>query len=182
VRTGRRRKDNKGLLPIVREPNGQKARPTTVEQIQAAAREREQREKMVVLSQPHRRGSTSQLAESHLGRFCEANHLRRELYDSGLEYGAMVRRWVKAKGGPLPDNIEGNGSGIPDSETVNRWEQRIIEMESAIVRAGGHKRAIYSLCVIEEKPSLFVSKDYIIKGLLALAIECGRLDIRDNAR
>ena len=99
-RAGRRRK----LGP--REPNGR------LKRILAADRDRNVgiAEMVTVLSQPHRRGDTSQLVESPLGRFTLRHRLDRPYYDAGIEYGAMVRHFHAAKG--VPSIIsEGSGSG-----------------------------------------------------------------------
>jgi hypothetical protein len=182
ARRGRPRKEANALLPPTREPNGRVARLTTVEQIAMAERVRQQREMAVVLAQPHRKGSNSQLAESVLGRFCEKHKLRRELYDAGVEYGAMRRRWAKYKDAPMADRIQGNGMGIPEDEDAKRWNEWISRMNLAIVRDKGALMAIIDMTQHEKEPSRFVPYNYIINGLLALAIECGRLDIRDKAR
>jgi hypothetical protein len=165
-----------------REPNGRGQRLTTVEQIAKAERERAQKEQAVVLAQPHRMGSTSQMAESVLGRFCEKHRLHHALYDAGLEYGAMRRRWAKYMNAPMADRIQGNGMGIPEDEDAKRWNEWISRMNLAIVREKGALQAIIDMAQHEKEPSRFVPYNYIINGLLALAIECGRLDIRDKAR
>lgn len=182
ARRGRPRKDATALLPPGRERDGRLARLTTVEQIAMAERERQQREMSVVLAQPHRQGNNSQLAESVLGRFCEKHRLRREIYDAGVEYGAMRRRWAKYKDAPMADRIQGNGTGIPEDEDAKRWNEWISRMNLAIVREKGALQAIIDITQHETEPSRFVPYNYIINGLLALAIECGRLDIRDKAR
>ena len=183
MRPGRKRKDKGGLLPPPREPNGQPRRLTTVEQIALAERDRAMREQQVVLAQPHRKGSTSQLAESPLGRFCEANHLRRELYDSGVEYGAMKRRWANYWNAPMADRIQGAGrGGLPIDEDARRWREWIEKAERAIVREHGDLRAIQQLCVHELPVASWIGKSYIIQGLLSLAIELGHIDPKARAR
>lgn len=182
ARRGRPRKDANALLPPNRENGGRVQRLTTVEQIALAERQRQQREMSVVLAQPHRQGNNSQLSESVLGRFCQQHRLRRELYDSGVEYGAMKRRWAKYWDAPMADRIEGAGSGLPTDEDAQRWRQWIDKAEAAIVREHGDLRAIQAMCVHERSPSAWTGRAYVINGLLALAIEIGRLDIRDKAR
>ena len=158
-------------------------RLTTVEQIALAERARQQREMSVVLSQPHRRGNNSQLSESVLGRFCQQHRLRQELYDSGIEFGAMKRRWAKYWDAPMPDRIEGASRvGMTDDEDAERWREWIERAEKAIVRANGDLRAIVEMCVHERMPPRWVGRTFVINGLLALAVEIGRLDIRDKAR
>lgn len=163
-------------MPPNRENGGRVQRLTTVEQIALAELHRQQKEMAVVLSQPHRNGSNSQLAESVLGRFCEKHRLRRELYDAGIEYGAMRRRWAKYKDAPMQDRIQGSGMGIPEDEDANRWNEWISRMNLAIVREKGALAAIIDMTQHEKEPSRFVGHTFIINGLLALAIECGRLD------
>jgi hypothetical protein len=182
LRTGRKRKDNKSIVPPTREQNGRLARLTTVEQIAMAERERQQKEMAVVLAQPHRQGNAGQLAECHLGRFCEKHRLRRELFDAGLEYAGMKRRWLCYHGARFPERITGNGFAVATDEDAARWKKRIEEMEHAIVRGHGALRAIEDLCIYDQQPSMFVHNVFIIKGLLALAIECGRLDAKALAR
>lgn len=182
ARRGRPRKDATALLPPGREPNGRTQRLTTVQQMELAAEAKRQREMSVVLSQPHRRGNTSQLSESVLGRFCQQNRLRRELYDSGLEFGAMVRRYDKYWDAPMADRIQGSGSGLPDDADKDRWKAFIEKAEKAIVDAHGDLSAIRAMCVDEKPPSRWTGRSYIIKGLFALAVEIGRLGIRDKPR
>ena len=167
----------------MRENGGRVQRLTTVEQIALAERARAQREMSVVLAQPHRQGNNSQLSESVLGRFCQQNRLRRELYDSGVEYGAMKRRWAKYWDAPMPDRIEGSsGIGLPTDEDAERWRKWIDKAEQAIIKAHGDLRAIQQMCIHERSPSVWTGRTYVINGLLALAIEIGRLDIKDKAR
>lgn len=182
ARRGRPRKDQAAIVPPSRERDGRIQRLTTVEQIALAERERQQREMAVVLAQPHRRGSQSQLAESVLGRFCEKHRLRRELFDAGIEYGAMRRRWAKYKDAPMQDKIQGSGMGIPEDEDAKRWNEWISRMNLAIVREKGALAAIIDMTQHEKEPSRFVGHTFIINGLLALAIEAGRLDPKAKAR
>lgn len=183
ARRGRPRKDATALMPPIRENGGRVQRLTTVEQIALAEKARAQREMSVVLAQPHRQGNNSQLSESVLGRFCQQHRLRRELYDAGIEYGAMKRRWVRYWDAPLPDSVPGAALyKLPDDEDAERWRKWIEKAEAAIVREHGDLRAIQAMCVHERTPSAWTGRAYVINGLLALAIEIGRLDAKATPR
>lgn len=99
-RVGRKRKFGH------REPNGRLSRMLEAE--------RDRRlmagETMTVMMQPHRRGDNRRELESPLGRFVLRNKLREELYDTGIEYGGIVRQFYAAKGIPQPSS-DGGGSG-----------------------------------------------------------------------
>jgi hypothetical protein len=107
MRCGRKRKNG------VRTANGDLKRPTVDERAQAQQMA-ENIEKLTVLAQPHRRGDLSQLTESPLGRLVLHGGLRRELYDAGIEYGGMVRRFYAAAGIPQPvsDGHPTTGAGV----------------------------------------------------------------------
>jgi hypothetical protein len=56
----------------------------------------------VALAQPHRRGNRDPFLESPLGRFVLAQELPRIVYDSALDYAALVRRSFAVAGIPQP--------------------------------------------------------------------------------
>jgi hypothetical protein len=75
-----------------REPSGRLRR------LQKVERDRLDGEKSVVLRQQHRQGDSDQLRESPLGRFVLRRHMRREIYDAGVEFGCLVRFFLRARG------------------------------------------------------------------------------------
>ena len=125
ARVGRKRKFGP------REPNGRLQRMIDVD--------RERRilagETITVLLQPHRRGEISQLAESPLGRFCLRHKLRQELYDTGIEYGGIVRQFYAAKGIPQPSS-DGGGSGRGVSpEKAIKLKEELERLEKPLKRS-----------------------------------------------
>ena len=144
------------ISPKPREKNGRPQRPTKA-QIEAAQRALEEREKSVVLAQPHRRGNTDQKCGWPLGEFAIANKARigwdEALYDAGNEYSSIVRRWRLAKG--LPDPSAGRGVGVgseADPDYIAKLESRWNEAEDFVRYKGGIKPylAIRSLCADHE--------------------------------
>lgn len=156
-------------------PSG-KLKAPTLAQMTAAQKSVADAEKLVALAQPHRRGNTSDLCGSALGRFCLAQALRRECYDAGLEYGMLKSKWRAAWGAPSDVRMGGSGRDI-DMEVVRGWGTRITEMEAAMTRAGG----VAGLGWVEEIAvnDRGIVLPYAIRlthaALLALAVECGRL-------
>jgi len=125
MRPGRKRKFGH------REPNGR------LQRIVAAERDQRLRagETFTVMMQPHRRGDNSQLSESPLGRFCLRNKLRSELYDTGIEYGGLVRQFFAAKGIPQPSS-DGGGSGRGVSpEKAIKLKEELERLEKPIKRS-----------------------------------------------
>jgi hypothetical protein len=147
MKTGRPRKSG-----VDRYPCG-KAKKPTLEQLAAAQRAAMEVEMQVVLAQPHRRGNRSQLAESPLGRFCEAHRCPREYFDAGEDYGAMKRRWRAAVGAPMIDRLGGNGGDI-ESETVRKWAELIKAWERAMLDGGGYLGRLSVISLIMDRPTI----------------------------
>jgi hypothetical protein len=68
-------------------------RKSRLEQIADAEQATRDAAILTVLSQPHRRGQRSQLAENPLGRFCLTHGLDRALYDAAEAYGNLRQKW-----------------------------------------------------------------------------------------
>jgi len=124
TRAGRKRKFGP------REPNGRLSR--------MLAAERERRliagETITVMMQPHRRGDNRRELESPLGRFVLRNKLRDELYDTGIEYGGLVRQFYAAKGIPQPSS-DGGGSGRGVSpEKAIKLKEELDRLEKPLKR------------------------------------------------
>jgi len=175
----------------VRTASGALKKPTKEERANAQ-RAAEESEMIVVLRQPHRLGSRSQRRISALGRFIEDNKLRDELFLAGEQYAATRRKWLAAKGAPLPDKLGGNGGDIPD-ELVQRWKAEIDRAEDGVcacsellhdpyVNGISALGCITYLC-FEDKdlPGPAYHRD-TIAGLMALAVALGRLDLRELAK
>lgn len=125
TRPGRKRKVGH------REPNGRLQRMLDVD--------RERRllagETITVLMQPHRRGDTDPRRESPLGRFCLRNKLGREMYDTGIEYGGLVRQFFAAKGIPQPSSDGGGtGRGVSPEKAV-KLKEELERLEKPIKRS-----------------------------------------------
>ena len=161
ARIGRKRK----LGP--REPTGR------LKRLLAADRDRNITvDQLIVLSQPHRLGDNEQLLESPLGRLVMRNKLRREMYDSGIEYGGLVREFYAAKGIPQPTS-DGGGSGRGVSEEkAQKLKEELHRLEGPLKRLSifgfsalrsltVHEREIHSLL----EPSA-ISTLYLLAQLL----------------
>jgi hypothetical protein len=151
---------------------------TTVAQIEAAERAREEHEMAVVLAQPHRCGSRSQARATALGRFVEDNKLRSEFITAGEHYASLRRKWAAAKGAPMPDRLGGSGADIP-ADVVARWGDQIFALEAAMLRAG-----VSALGAVEwlayqglDLPRNTPKQD-AIDGLMALAVEMQLIDAK----
>ena len=163
------------ISPPRREPNGRRSRPTTKADIEAAQRASEEREKAVVLAQPHRKGSTDQKCGWPLGEFALANRARpnwdEALYHAGNEYSALVRRWRLAKGIPDPSAGRGSGGSIDcDPDVVARLEAQWRSAESYVKFWGGNTEhaVIRKLCADHEELPVELH-GYGMRGLRLLA-------------
>ena len=146
MRAGRKRKSG------TRTACGDIKRPSLEERAQAQQLA-DNVEKLVVLAQPHRRGDISQLTESPLGRLVLRGGLRRELYDSGIEYGGMVRRFYAAAGIPQPvrDGHPTTGAGVDPKAAVElRKALDSLERSMRGVSLDGY-RAVRTLAVHERE-------------------------------
>lgn len=129
-----------------------------------------------VLSQPHRRGDSSELRESALGRFVLDYECGRECYEAGLDYFRLVYKWRRAKGIQnlvYLDEVVGVGDGDLDGESVEQWFARIKECEFALRRAGMSGFRAANAMILEDAPPS-VSIHPVKRALLSLAIEMGR--------
>lgn len=131
-----------------RQPNGQLSRSKAVTGARSKIAEQEN---VVALRQPHRRGDADQLRECPLGRLLLRRRLRRELYDAGIEYGKLIRRYFAAKGIPLATN-EGDyqtGPGAPPS-AIHDLEIKVDLYERRLKAVSGvGLRAVQTLAVYE---------------------------------
>lgn len=169
-------------MPPERHPCGQrkkKIKPRTIEQIAEAQRAAEESEMIVVLSQPHRRGNRSQLAENPLGRFCLEHKLNRALYDAAEAYIGLRRKWAAVWDSPMPDRLGGlGGSGYdPDMEDIHKWEKLLNEWEREMLREGKFlgRLSVYSLMFDRPEPTVKIYPTLTIRALYALAVMQGRL-------
>lgn len=172
ARAGRKRKDGR------REASGRLQRPTLA-QIAAAQKSAQDVEKIVVLAQPHRRGSHDPLTESALGRFVIRLGLERRLHDAGQEYATLRRKWLAAWSAPLPDTIQGSGGDIP-LETLQGWRARLNECEDAMMRCGVAAQGwvIALACDGQDMPQGHPSERATADALFALAVELGMIAAR----
>ena len=160
-----------GLKPAMNTP--------TLQEI-ADARDRARRETeaetmATALAQPHRRGNPEPWLGSALGRFCHFQRVRRELYDAGLEYGAIIRRWRSAKGIPSDERHGTGGCGDgPSAATVAGWERQIAACEKELWTTRGMDayRAVRQLVLFDADLPEIDNKPAII-GLQAIARALG---------
>jgi hypothetical protein len=182
TRPGRKRKSL-----ARREPNGRIQRPT-MQQLTALAIAREDREKVVVLDQPHRRGDTSQLRESALGRFVLDHYadarMARSVYDAGLAFADVVRRWRAARGVPAIDRAGGGlSTGVgPSAATVARWWAQICAVDTRLTYEVSPValRAVRHL-VIDERDAPWLDPRIVKLGLGIVAEEMGKISARRSA-
>ena len=162
------------IRPTPRFPCGKKRPAQRIADAQKAAEESEMR---VVLAQPHRRGSRSQLAECPLGRFCLEHKLDRELFDAGEAYATLKRRWLAAWDTPLPDRLGGSGGDI-DKETLDRWRELITAWEGAMLDAGGYHGRLTVIALAFDRVQVKVYPIEAKAALTALARFQGRIQGR----
>lgn len=163
-----------------RSPNGRLRQPTKAER-EAAAKTKEQEAMQTVLAQPHRRGNTSQLCASALGRFCLRMKLQPALYEAGQEYAGLIRRWRSAKGVPDPEitGALGNGTG-PTPEKVREWTAEILRIETNMLRSSREWYfAVRSVCIDNVDPDA-TNEGFGVEGLMELARLTGWIDWRDR--
>lgn len=167
---GRPRKDGE------RYPSGQLKRPSTLEQIEQAERQRADAEKLVVLSQPHRRGEQSQLAGSALGRFILRYKLRYECYDAAEQWATIKRKWLSAMGAKLEIKVHGTGADIP-LELVNSWRDQDYEAQQAMLRYGGPSGLLSVTWMAFDDFEFAPGADPQLaqRALLALAVQMGKV-------
>lgn len=119
------------------------------------------REKQVVLAQPHRQGRLSELRESALGRFVEDYQCGIECYNGGVQYMLLVYKWRLASGISVPiwvrEEFGGTGSLMDANslanfaDTVRNWNLTIKGCERVLSLAGhpvsmAARRMIFDNC------------------------------------
>lgn len=167
---------------VVREANGRPQRPSLA-QIEAADKRARLVETAQAAGQPHRVGWPNprdpKLA-SALGRFSIRHKLRDELYDAGIAYADLTRRWRAAWGVPDPTHSDSLGGGLGPSEaTVARWWKDIEAIENALRRKSPtHYLAARHLC-IDDGDLPDDARAVAIEALMVLAEETGR-DVQDH--
>jgi hypothetical protein len=179
-----------GILPATKWRNGRVRHSRAAKQIEQHQKSVEEAEMRVVLAQPHRRGSRSQLRENALGRFIEDNRLRMALYNAGREYGALKSKWRAAKGAPMPDRLGGSGADI-DAAIVIAWGRTIVRCEDAVMscrsidpRAYGPAALGYVewlCCDGKDFPQNGDWRDATC-GMLVLAVELGTIEQKEVDR
>ena len=169
AQAGRKRKSG------LREPNGRLQRATTVDGLNALADAARRKQQSVVLRQPHRRGEDSPLAENPLGRLCLRRRLRREMFEAGMNYAAIVACWRGAKGVPMATG-RGTGKGSADGPSdlvVQRWQRQMLEIERAVTRHGLEALLVLRTLVLDEAEAGIERDEIAIVALKAAAVELG---------
>jgi hypothetical protein len=159
-----------------------------MQQLNALAIAREDREKVVVLDQPHRRGDTSQLRESALGRFVLDHYsdarMARSVYDAGLAFADVVRRWRAARGVPSDVQLCAGLSTHegPSAATVARWWAQICAVDTRLTYEVSPValRAVRHL-VIDERDAPWLDPRIVKLGLGIVAEEMGKISARRQA-
>jgi hypothetical protein len=155
--------------------SGDLKRGTTLAQMAAVEMARLNREKLVVLSQPHRRGEGSQLAESPLGRLILTTGLREECFEAATTYAATKRKYLTSWGARFLTTIRGSGNDTV-METIHRWRDETTAAESAMARAAGDKAAgLVDNLALHEIDATPRDVERLKRALLALAVHQGRL-------
>lgn len=131
---------------------GGKLKKPTLDQIKEADAAKRRENKLFVANQPHRRDLPepfSDRAASALGRFCMIYRVGDELYQAGIAYADLTRRWRGAWGCPDPNHSESIGSGLgPSDATVAAWWRQIKGIEKALrARSMTHYAAARHLCI-----------------------------------
>lgn len=159
-----------------RYPSGQLKRPSTVQQIEQAERDKADAEKVVVLAQPHRRGEQSQLAGSALGRFVLRHKLRSECYDAAEQWATIKRKWLSAMGAKLEVKIHGTGADIP-MELVNSWRDQDFDAQQAMLRYGGPDGLLSVTWMAFDDFEFAAGADPQLaqRALMALAVQMGKI-------
>lgn len=127
----------------------------------------------VALSQPHRRGDLSPMAESALGRLCKANGWHWTCFDAGTTYGDNIRRLRLAEGFYVP-SIMPSSFGEPvtpeqrDLYRVRVWKADC-ELKSIKLRLPA---IMVSLCY-DDREQDASSFGIIGGGLVKLALHYG---------
>lgn len=156
-------------------------RPTAQER-EAARKRSLQLEQLTVLRQPHRRGEIHQFAESPLGRLVLRLKLHDSIYDAGLEYGTLVRRYYAAAG--IPQVIRGAAPGPTtggvDPKIAVETRRRLFQIERPLRRMPGFAAMrVLTVNEMEIDPGL---DEAAAKVLFELAVELKNLPRDPRAR
>jgi hypothetical protein len=178
-RPGRKRK------MAQRFPSGELRKPTTLAQLQQMQITRDEAQKVVVLSQPHRRGDTSQLRACPLGSFILDNcdkEARQTFYDAAQEYASIVRRWRAARGIPTTVRVgEGGMLGQGPSETtVRAWWDQIRTVENRLVYSGSANLLNTMRRLVIDEVEVRAAPDAIKRGLWIIAAALDRIDAKQH--
>ena len=137
-------------------------------------------EKLLVLSQPHRKGNPSQLCESPLGQLILRRGLRPELFEAGREYARLINSYRMSICAPksrpaipkialMDGGMAGSPRPDPEPEQVMRLMRFIGKVELPL---NGSKALLRDLC-LEERPLPPNAEDDAIAGLLEVAVTFG---------
>lgn len=166
------------IMPARREPNGRPQRESTAQERQnEISRAQADAEIALVRSQPHRRGETSRLAESALGRFVLLYKLDEALYAAGMEYARIRGMWLSAMGAPRDERHGGSGGDLP-MELVWQWRDNVAEWRKEMARVGGKNGAAsveYMVCDNMDFAGHMFETSPTIASLTALAKAMGRI-------
>lgn len=163
-----------------RYPNGRIKTQSNLERMAEAERARSDVERATVLSQPHRRGEASQLAESAIGRFVLKNRIRHECYEAAEIYASVKMKWLSAMGARIQYSGDpGTGADIP-MELVHAWRDQTFGAESMMVRYASPDGclSVTRMAVHRDEFAPGASRRSAIRALMALAVFFGKVDAR----
>jgi hypothetical protein len=127
------------ISPPHREPNGRRQR-STQDELNEINRAKAEAEQSLVLSQPHRKGDASPMAESPIGRFITQFAMERELYGAAVEYARIRGMWLSVIRAPRIEHHDGSGGDVSE-ELEHKWRDDTAEWRRAMVAAGGEPGA-----------------------------------------
>jgi hypothetical protein len=129
-----------------------------------------------VLAQPHRRGETSQKAESAFGRFCLRNRLGEPAWLAGEEYREAVQRFRILKG--IPGSTAHGQRGEAGGEVTAAQVDAAYNLQKSLTKVMYDKTAtgFYAMwgMAVEGEDSPPVDK-WAIDAVAALATHLGYL-------
>ena len=141
-------------------------------------------ETVQVLSQPHRRGDSSELRESALGAFIIDSGAGIECFHAADEYRCLVYKWQLATGIHVPawvrEEFGGSGEEMDGdrlkawAETIDDWNKKRKDCEKALKAAGITAFEAAQRMIFEDfKPDNSIVLP-VKRALLSLAIELGK--------
>jgi len=141
-------------------------------------------ERVQVLSQPHRRGDSSELRESALGRFIIDSGAGIECFHAADEYRCLVYKWQLATGIHVPawvrEEFGGSGEEMDEdrlkdwAEKIDDWNAKRKDCEKALKAAGLTAFEAAQRMIFQDIMPENVIVQSVKRALLSLGIELGK--------